>query len=121
MVFAKDTGDSLASLVKEIEKVVAENEGKKMRAFVNLIGEDREALEETAKKLAETTGVKNVPIVVPVESELGPKDFGVSPDAGVTVMLYNKLKVAANHALPAGKLDEKGIKAIIADTAKILQ
>jgi hypothetical protein len=119
MVFAKETGDALASLVKEIDKLVADNKSKQASSFINIIGEDREKLEETAKKFGES--FENVAIVVPVEFELGPKDFGVSPDAGVTVMIYRGLKVSANHAIAPGKLDDKAVQAIIADAKKMLE
>jgi hypothetical protein len=119
MVFAKETGDALASLVKEIDKLVAENKDSKMASFVNIIGEDRDKLEETAKKIGGP--LKNVAVVVPAEFETGPKDFGVSPEAGVTVMIYNKLKVLGNHAVAPGKLDEKKVKEIVADAAKLLK
>src|SRR5262245_27024827 len=97
MVFAKETGDALASLAKEIDKLVGENQDSKMASFVNVIGEDQDKLEATAKKLGEP--LKNVAVVVPAEYELGTKDFGVSSEAGVTVMIYNKLKVLGNHAV----------------------
>lgn len=119
MVFAKETGDALASLVKEIDKLVAENKDKKAASFVNIIGEDREKLEETAKKMGES--FENVPVVVPVEFESGPKNYGVNPEAGVTVLIYRGLKVTANHAYAPKKLDDKAIKAIIEDAKKNLE
>ena len=118
MIFAKDQGETLTSLVKQIDKLVADNEDKNMAAFVNFIGEDQDELDEQATKFGEA--FKNVPIVVPVEYELGPKDFNVNPEAGVTVMIYKGAKIAANHAIAAGKLDDKAIEAIIKDTDKIL-
>ncbi len=116
MVFAKETGDALASLVKEIDKTVEKHKSKQLSSFVNVIGEDREKLDEIAKKLGKSA--EHVPIVVPVEHELGPKNFGVNADAGVTVMIYRQTKVLANHAVPPGKLDAKKIKEIIEDTEK---
>jgi hypothetical protein len=119
MVFTKETGDALASLVKEIDKLVADNKSKQAASFVNIIGEDQEKLEETAKKFG--APFDNVAVVVPVEYELGPKDIGVSADAGVTVMIYRGLKVSANHAIAPGKLDDTAIKAIIDDAKKMLE
>lgn len=119
MVFAKETGDSLTSLVKKLDAVVGEHADQQMRAFVNFIGEDREELEESATKFAE--GFKNIPIVVPVEFESGPRNYGVNPEAGVTVLIYRGTKVAANHAVAPGKLSEEKITAIIKDTSKILE
>ena len=110
----------MASLVKQIDKIVADNTDKKMSAFVNFLGEDREALEEAATKFIDANKITNVPIVVPVEFEFGPDNIGINPKAGVTVMIYKGLTVVANHAIPSGKLDKAAIKAIIKDTAKIL-
>lgn len=117
-VFAKETSDALASLVKQLDKVVADNADNKAAAFVNIIGEDREKLEEAAKKFG--APYENVAVVVPVEFEAGPKDYGVNPEAGVTVLVYRGGKVMANHALAPGKLDDKAIKAIIEDAQKTL-
>jgi hypothetical protein len=119
MVFSKETGDALASLVKGIDKLVADNKKTQLSSFINLIGDDRDKLEDTAKKFGEP--FKNVAVVVPVEYEAGPKDFGVNPEAGVTVMIYNKLKVLGNHAVAPGKLDEKKVKEILDDAAKLLK
>ena len=119
MVFAKETGDNLTSLVKQIDKLVADNKKSNMSSFINIIGEDRDKLEATAKKLGEP--LKNVAVVVPVEFEAGPKDFGVNPEAGVTVLIYQKLKVLGNHAIAPGKLDDKKIKEIIDDATKLLK
>jgi len=107
----------LASLVKELDKLVAEHKDKQAASFVNVIGEDQEKLEETAKKLGEKA--ENVPFVVPVEYEAGPKDYGINPEAGVTVMIYRGQKILANHAIAPGKLDDKAIKAIVADASKV--
>jgi hypothetical protein len=118
MVFAKETGDALASLVKQIDKLVADNADKKAASFVNIIGEDRDKLEETAKKFGEP--LEHVAVVVPLEFEAGPKDFGINPEAGVTVMIYRGARVTANHAIAPKKLDDKAIQAIIEDTKKML-
>jgi hypothetical protein len=106
----------LTSLAKEIEKVVEENKDKKMAAVIQLLGEDREELEEKAKKISEP--YKCVAFAVPVETEAGPKNYGVNPEAGVTVLVVNKRKIVANHAIAPGKLDKKKIKEIAEDAAE---
>ena len=118
MIFAKEQGDALASLVKQIDGIVAKNAKKQMGSFVNFIGEDRDELEESAAKFGKA--YKNVAIVVPVEYGSGPKNYGVNPDAGVTVLIYRGLKIVANHATLPGKLTKSKIAEIVKDTAKIL-
>lgn len=121
MVFARKNDEKLATLVKELDKVVAKNSDKKMASFVNLLGKDKEALNSEAKKLIEKSKAENVAVVVPVDNEKGPEAYKINPDADVTVLIYKNGTVEANHALPAGKLSEKEVKKIIEDTSKILQ
>ena len=121
MVFARKSDAALTSLVKQLDEVIAKNADKKLSSFVNLLGEDREALEAQAKQLAEKSKLQNVPVVVPVEFEDGPKNFGINPQAEVTVMLYKGLKVVENHAFAPGKFDEKGVQAVVADVSKLVE
>jgi hypothetical protein len=78
-------------------------------------------LETQAKQLSEKTSPKNVPIVVPVEFEDGPKDFGINPKAEVTVMLYKGLKVVANHAFAPGQFNQQAAEKVLADVSKIVE
>jgi hypothetical protein len=121
MIFARKSDAALASLVKQLDKALAEHEGKKLQAFVNLLGDDREALEDGAARFSTENEVQLVAITVPVEFENGPADFGINPEAEVTVMLYKGAKVQSNHAFGEGALDDKGIEAILADLPKILK
>ena len=45
----------------------------------------------------------------------------VLPEAEITVLLCNKSKVVANHAVAKGEFNEESVKAILADVAKILE
>lgn len=121
MVFARETNDALASLVKRIENVIKENEEQKVASFVNILGEDEEATQEAARQFAEERGINNVAIVVPKNHENGPPSFNISPEAEVTVMLYRNTTVKANHSTGPDGLTEDRIAAIVADTAKILE
>lgn len=120
-VFARSADDKLAALMKALDALVVHNEDKKAASFVNLLGDDADALKEASKSLVEKSKAENIAVVVPIEHKNGPEALKLNPDADVTVLIYNKGKIEANHALAAGKLDAKKIKAIIADTDKILK
>jgi hypothetical protein len=120
MVFARTADESLAALTTKLDEEVAEHSDKKLAAFVNLMGADREALEDQAEKFGKDTKVSNVPIVVPVEFENGPADYGINPDVGVTVIVADKGAVVASHALAADGLTEEAVAAIIADVEKLV-
>ena len=120
-IFARTPDEKLTRLMKEVDTVVGQNkDSKKMAAFVNLLGDDKAALEAAAKKIVEKSGAENIAVVIPTEQPKLLKDYKLSPDADTTVLIYVKGKVVANHAFEAGKLDDKTITAIVEDTSKIL-
>jgi hypothetical protein len=121
MVFSRSTDAKVAALVKKLDSAVAANSSKQLAAFVSLLGSDREALESTAKQFSSSTKVSNVPLVVPVEFENGPADYGINPAAEVTVIVAKGGKVTANHGFAKGALDDAAISAVIEDAEKIVQ
>ncbi len=121
MIFARKSDAALASLVKQLDTLVAEHADVKLSAFVNLIGEDRDALEADAKQVAAKHKIKSIPVVVPVEFENGPDNFGINPKADLTVMLYKGLKVQANHAYGPDQFKSKTAKEVLDDVPKLLK
>ena len=118
-VFARELTDDLASLVKAIDKKIDENKDQKLSAYLVLLSDDPDADEAKLKAMAEKHGIKNVPLTL-FDGTAGPPSYKISKDADVTAMLWRGRKVRANHAFPKGKLDTKGIAAIVKSTAKIL-
>lgn len=121
MVFARTSDEKLCELVKKLDAAVAEHADDQLKSFVNLLGESRDSLEESAKKLGEDAEVKNVPIVVPVEFENGPEDYGINPEADVTIIMAVGGKVKVSHAVEAGKLDDETVGKILADVPSLLK
>jgi hypothetical protein len=121
MIFARKSDAALASLVKQVDKLLAKHKDEKLAAFINFVGEDEETLEADAKKFAADNKIENLAVVVPVEFTNGPDNFGIDPGAEVTVMLYIGRKVKANHVFAAGKLDKKGVADVIADVPKLFE
>lgn len=121
MIFSRNADSSLANLVKRVDSVVAQNKtDHNMASFVSLIGADSDALATAGKKVADESKAENVAFVVPKDQPNGPASYDINPAAETTVLIYVKGTVAANHALPAGGLDDAAIDSIVADTAKIL-
>lgn len=121
MVFSRSTDDKVASLVKKLDGAVAANSSKQLAAFVNLLGSDREALEAKAKEFSASTKASNVPLVVPVEFENGPADYGINPTADVTVIVAKGGKVTANHGFAKGALDDAAIATVLKDAEALVQ
>ena len=113
--------EKLITLLESLDKVVGENTEKKMASFINLLGEDSDALTESAKKIVKDSELKNIALVVPVDNENGPKSLEINEKADITVLVYRKGVVAANFAYEKDKLDDEAIKAIIESTDEILE
>ncbi len=120
MVFSRKADENLATLVKELDKVVADNTEKKAASFLNMLGGDADSQKAAAEKFITETGTKNIAVVVPNDNETGPTNYNISPDAEVTVLIYKDAKVVKNHALAKGALNKDIVKKIIEDTATIL-
>ena len=119
IVFTRSTNKKVQNLVAKLDKAIAENESSKLRVFVNVLGEDKEDLSDTCKKLAASTKAANVPFVVPNEFENGPDNYGINAKADVTVMLASDLGVKASHAVSSAK--DLNIDAILKDITKIVE
>ncbi len=118
IVFTRSTNAKVKELVQKLDKAVAENESAKLRVFVNLLGDDKEELAGTCKKLAASSKAKNVPFVVPNEFENGPDNYGINAKADVTVMLASDLGVKASYAVAKAK--DLDVDSVLKDLSKIL-
>ncbi len=110
MVFTRSTDDKVVAFVKELDEQLKKNEEAQLRAFVNVLGESKDAAMDEAKKLAQATKAASVPFVVPNEFENGPEDYGINPKAEITIILANESKVVANFAAATAKdFDAKAV------------
>jgi hypothetical protein len=115
MIFAREAGNDLTSLVKKIDS--AANENKKLNSFVVFLNDD-EKMEDQLKEMAKKENIKNV--VFAIDNPAGPEGYDINKDAAVTVVLYNKRKVEVNHAYRKGELNSAAIDQIISELPKIL-
>jgi hypothetical protein len=118
MVFTRSTDEKIVALIKNLDKAVASNSDKQLRAFVNLLGEDKDALQAEAKKVAKTSQAKNVPFVVPNEFENGPDNYGLNAKAAITIIVANNGQVTASHAVTSA--EELKVDEILKDVQKIV-
>jgi hypothetical protein len=120
MLFARDITPPLVNLIKEFDSAVTKNKAADLRSFAVFLCDDTEEMEPTLVKLAEKEKIsKSVPLTV-VEDIAGLEAYKIHKNAAVTVLLFTKGKVVSNFAYKAGELQEKQVKAIMADLPKIL-
>jgi hypothetical protein len=116
LVFAREMTNPLTSLVKKLDAEVAERKSAKLGAIVVILSDD-DALETSLNDYGKKQAIKHVNLAI-MEPD-GPKPYKVSKEADVTVVLYKRRKVEANHAFKKGELNEKGVEKILADLPKI--
>lgn len=119
MVFTRSSDEKVVALVKKLDAELAENSDKQLRAFVNYLGESKDAASSAAKKLAASTKAENVPFVVPNEFENGPEDYGLNSKAEVTILVAKEGKVTANRAFEKAK--DIDVDAVIKDVEKTVE
>ena len=119
-VFARSSDTEIATLMKKLDSVSEKSGDKNFVAYVNLLGNDADVLKKSAKTLVKKSGTKNIAVVVPKDHVTGPSNYKLNPKADVTVLIYKKGTVAANHAV-SGKLSSERIAQIVSDTGKILK
>lgn len=119
IIFTRSTDENVVALATQMNDLVQKNAEKKLASFVAVIGEDREELEKTATQFGKKNKLVSVPVVVPVEHENGPANYGVSDKAGITVIMAVGSQVKVNHAY--AKVDKDAVKAIVGDVSKILK
>lgn len=117
MIFARCADcDMTQKLIKDVDAVTAKNAGCDMGSFVVFCTDD----DTTEKKLKDLTSKeKYKKIILSVDNPAGPKNYKLSKDADVTVVLYNKHEVKANYAFKKGELKAGDIEKIVADVTKI--
>lgn len=117
MIFAREISDNLTSLVKKIDQATTENKDCRMGSFV-VFCNDEEGLDKKLKELADKEGLKKT--ILTIDNKGGPPRWKIAKDADVTVVLYNKHKVASNFAFKKGELKTDDIDKIVGDVPKIL-
>jgi hypothetical protein len=123
LVFARDTSDALTSLVKKIDQRLASAAGKAPRpvgAYV-IFESNVNGLDQRLRDLASKAAIKHVPLCIGP----APKNYELSPEADLTVVIYRLGKrrrepVMANFALRKGELDETKADAIVKALSDVL-
>ena len=117
MIFAREVGDSLTSLVKQIDQATAKNSACHMGSFVVFMSDD-EKLEKQLKELAKKEKLEHT--VLTIDNPAGPKGYDIAKEADVTVVLYTNRTVKANYAFRKGELGPQDVETIVKDISKIL-
>lgn len=116
LVFARNTTKPVVELVKKLDAAVAKSGQDKAGAAVIFLSSEDNIKEKVAKMQTEA-GVKNVSLAV--DGPAGPEAYKINKDAEVTVIIYKKKKVLANHAFD--KFDDACVEKVAGSLAKNME
>lgn len=117
MIFARDLTGPLLKLIARLDEATGKHQDQDLGSFVVFLSED-ENLQFQLQAAAKKHRFQH--IVLAIDAPAGPDGFKVSEKADVTVVLYERHQVKANHAVAKGGLTDKAIDAVLADLSKIL-
>jgi hypothetical protein len=125
LVFIRDIPadkSPLSDLVQKLDEAVGRYKNAELRAGVIVLNDDF-AKEDTRKEFLRKldSRVKDLKhVVAAVDGAAGPDKYNINKEVDVTVLLYNKHKVAGCFAFAKEKLTEKDVTAIMAAVKKMV-
>jgi hypothetical protein len=120
MVFARTGDDAMThKLLQALDAETVKNAKAEMYSFGIFQG-DKAALEPQLKAGAQKSALKATVLAIEDKEDPIPAKYNLSPEADVTVIMYVDRVVKANYSFAKGKLDDKGIDAVVKDVSKIV-
>jgi hypothetical protein len=117
VIFTNSITPEVAQLLKKIDVVTAMNKDFGLGSFM-VVCSDADGMDQQLQAIAQQLGIQKT--IVTLYKAGGPEKYRLSPEADVTVLLYNHFTVKANHAFKNAELTEAATNAILADLAKML-
>jgi hypothetical protein len=117
MIFAREVSEPLERLLGRLDAATDKHRAAQMGSFAVFLS-DRDDLAKQLEAVAAKNRLKH--LVLAIDKPEGPDGFRVAKEAELTIVLYNKYDVLANHAFRKGELTDKAIDQILADLPKIL-
>jgi len=118
MIFARQVTPELTKLIERIDQATGKNQKRSMGSLAVFLS-DADNLEKQLKDLAKKKKIQHC--ILTIDKPEGPEGYNIAPEAEVTVVLYSKLTVKANHTFKKGDLNDKAVETVVADLSKILQ
>ena len=119
VIFAREVNPSVANLVKQIDQKVSENQDKKLSAFMVALDEDPEKIKPQLIEVQTSHHIRHMPLTV-FNDLHGPAGYGLSPEATVQVMMWNRDGIRVNEILD-GEISDEQIAKLVGQTESILK
>jgi hypothetical protein len=120
-VFVRGTDnlEGVAALLQKLDEAVKKNEKARLASFAVFVDDkltdvvgDNDEREALASKLEEVSG-KLERVVVALESKGNLEKYRLDPEAEVTLVLYNRLKIVEVRPVTKAQLSKEGIPNLV--------
>jgi len=120
MVFLRELGSDVAQLLKQLDQTVNQHRADGLRCFVVLLTESSQQDAAKLQTLAFDEKI-DLPLTIANESAARNSYTSISPDAAVTVILYDHLKVTRQFSFRSKECDPAAAKTVIAATEQLVK
>lgn len=131
-VFARNIDDvsnaGFVALMQSLDALAVKNGAARLGCYIVFVADDvnvvltdddkRNALASKLQDVGKAAGLQKTVLAITSPDDV--KDFGLSDQAGVTAVLYDRLKVKAVHAVPLDKLNEAAVKKLVEEVSATL-
>ena len=119
MVLMRRVHDDLTVLLKQLDKVVDKNRANGLRCFGVLIHEEPSKATPIVQTLAFNNKIR-IPLSVTTDVVSAPACQNLSPDAGLTVVLYRDLKVVKSYGFNSVELQKQDVTKVMSAVKELL-
>jgi quercetin dioxygenase-like cupin family protein len=121
LIFARTVSDPLNILVNKLDAELASYKrgGAKIHAYMVMLSDD-EGLERKLKEFAQRHRIENTSLAIDGRAT-DLRGWKLAKNADITIILYNRRKVEANHAFRKGALNEQSIDIVLNDLARMFR
>lgn len=120
MIFLRELGPDSSRLLKQIDQYVNDHRADGVRCFVVLLTDKSQADSARLQTLSFDEKLA-IPLTIAADASANDSSRRIASDAAVTVVLYNRLKVAARFGFRSGECDEAACQSVLNATSKLVR
>lgn len=120
MIFLRELGDDTSRLLKQLDRLVNDHRAHGLRCFVVLLTDKSQSDSARLQTLSFDEKLE-IPLTIATDASANDSTRGIAPEAAVTVVLYNRLKVAARFGYRTGECDQAACESILHATGQMVR
>lgn len=113
MIFARQNGPGLVTLVKRLDAAIASHQDGHLRGLLTFIGDEPSNLTEVATQCVSESEVKWLPITIADDAATGPANYYIPPGAPITIVIAQDSQVVQASVFSNDDIDTDAIMDVV--------